>query len=156
MEVKTAGSVYEIAAPLLRGAVEASPRLRAQFMTLANDYQAQSAIGVACAALHQSTERLALVILSTADRTGDERLQLTQADLAEILGVQRTTVNASATHLKAAGAIAYSRGVIRIRNRGMLEKEACECWSMRALAASPLAEYDEAPPERSLSSMMKI
>ena len=156
VEVKTSGALYEIPAPLLRNAVEASPRLRAQFLRLANDYQTQSAIGVACAALHQTTERLALLILVTADRYGEDRLQLTQADLANMLGVQRTTVNASATQLKAAGAVAYSRGVIRIRDRSALEHQACECWSLRAAAPQAIADYDETPPARRLSEMMKL
>lgn len=82
---------------------------------------------MACAALHHATERLARLLLVTREREATERLDLTQEDLAGMLGLQRTTVNASALTLKTAGAIRYSRGRIQIVDADELGRQACEC-----------------------------
>ena len=55
-------------------------------------------------------------------------MALTQEFLADMLGVQRTTVTAVARSLQDKGAIRYRRGVVDIIDRQMLEQLACECY----------------------------
>jgi Mn-dependent DtxR family transcriptional regulator len=55
---------------------------------------------------------------------------LTQEFLADMLGVQRTTVTAVARSLQDKGAIRYRRGVVDIMDRGVLEQLACECYGV--------------------------
>lgn len=107
--------------------------MRSDLLRLCNDYQIQSSFGVACAALHSAPSRLARFILVYADRAATNDLHFTQEDLAALLGLQRTTVNAAALELKAARAIRYSRGVIRIVGRPALEQAACECHDLHRL-----------------------
>jgi Mn-dependent DtxR family transcriptional regulator len=45
-----------------------------------------------------------------------------------MLGVRRTSVTNVASKLQADGAISYSRGVIKIRDRRLLEETCCECF----------------------------
>lgn len=130
VEVTTPGDVYEMSASILRGLNERSPRLRRQLLRLCNDYQAQASMGVACAALHNATARLARFLLVSMERTRADHLNLTQEDLGALLGVQRTTVNASAMELKAFGAVTYSRGKIRLKDRDALRRAACECYPL--------------------------
>ena len=141
VEVKASGSVYALPAAVLRRQVDLSARLRSDLLRLCNDYQIQSSFGVACAALHSAPSRLARFILVYADRAATNDLHFTQEDLAALLGLQRTTVNAAALELKAARAIRYSRGVIRIVGRPALEQAACECHDLHRLvmrqAAAP-------------------
>ena len=131
VEVKAAGALYELPASVLRHVFEDSPALRRQLLRLANDYQTQSSLGVACTAVHQATGRLADLLLINAERSLSDLVPLTQEDLASLLGVQRTTVNASAIELKSAGAIKYSRGRIHILDRDALVRNACECHALR-------------------------
>lgn len=128
IEVRSAGEAYQLPAGVLRRLSEASPGLRLQLLSLSHDYQAQAAYSVGCAALHSPVSRLAHFILTSADRGHDEQLKLTQQDVADFLSIQRTTVNTAANELKAAGAISYSRGVVRIVDRPALLRRACECY----------------------------
>ena len=55
-------------------------------------------------------------------------LNLTQEFLAQMLGVQRSTVTVAAGELQMEGMIEYSRGKIQILNRPALISAACECY----------------------------
>ena len=62
------------------------------------------------------------------DLAGDE-FALTQEFIAEMLGVQRPTVSVTASKLRKAGLISYSRGCIRIADPDRLRDAACECYN---------------------------
>lgn len=128
VEVRSPGQIYRLPAIALRRRMNVSPTLQAQLLRLAFAYQAQVSFGVVCASRHLATGRLATLILKSADRANSEGIHLTQQDTADFLGMQRTTANASAKALKAAGAIRYGRGTIRIANRDLLLKAACDCY----------------------------
>jgi CRP-like cAMP-binding protein len=83
---------------------------------------------VACNALHSVEARFCRWLLSCRDRIDSDRVALTQEFLADMLGVQRTTVTVVARTLQAAGLIRYRRGVVDILDRDSLEAIACECY----------------------------
>ena len=68
-------------------------------------------------------------LLQTRDRCDSDTIPLTQEFLAEMLGVQRTSVTAIARELQEQGLISYRRGRIEILNRAALEKKSCECYA---------------------------
>jgi Mn-dependent DtxR family transcriptional regulator len=73
--------------------------------------------------------RLARFLLQIQDRThGSPVVNLTHEMLANVLGVQRTTVTAAAMELQQEGLISYRRGRIEILDRAGLELAACECY----------------------------
>jgi DNA-binding transcriptional regulator YhcF (GntR family) len=61
------------------------------------------------------------------DRAGD-RIELTQEALADLLGVQRTTVNAVIKELSSEGLIGTGRGTVRVIDRAGLKRRSCECY----------------------------
>jgi Mn-dependent DtxR family transcriptional regulator len=83
---------------------------------------------VACNAFHAIEARCCRWLLTAQDRAGGEEISLTQEYLAEMLGVQRTTVSAVARALQDQGLIRYRRGTIRILDRDAVESRACECY----------------------------
>jgi CRP-like cAMP-binding protein len=85
---------------------------------------------VLCNRLHDVEARLARWLLTSADRMESESLNLTQEFLAQMLGVQRSTVTVAAGELQRAGVIGYSRGKINLLDRVALTKRACECYSI--------------------------
>ena len=85
---------------------------------------------VLCNRVHEVEERLARWLLTSADRTEAESLQLTQEFLAQMLGVQRSTVTVAAGSLQNKGLISYSRGRIDILDRPKLIASACECYQI--------------------------
>jgi CRP-like cAMP-binding protein len=83
---------------------------------------------VACNALHAVEARFCRWLLSCHDRIGSSTVNLTQEFLADMLGVQRTTVTAVAGSLQNKGLIRYRRGVVDILDRAGLEAMTCECY----------------------------
>lgn len=81
-----------------------------------------------CLRYHRIEERLARTLLLGHDRAGDESLQLTHTDLANMLGVRRSSITIAAGDLQERNLIRYTRGSITILDRPGLEKMSCECY----------------------------
>ena len=77
----------------------------------------QARVTAACNALHPIEARFCRWLLQSADRAASDTVALTQEFLAEMLGVRRTSVTEVASKVQSAGAITYSRGVIKILDR---------------------------------------
>jgi CRP-like cAMP-binding protein len=103
---------------------------------------------VLCNRMHEVDARLARWLLTSADRMESESLNLTQEFLAQMLGVQRSTVTVAAGELQRTGPIGYSRGKINILNRVALTKAACECYE---IVSSSYRRILRADPDGSLS-----
>ncbi len=88
----------------------------------------QSQQSIACIAKHPLEARLCRWLLRCRDLAGSETLSLTQEFLAQMLGVQRSTLSVTAHRLQAAGLIEYSRGNIRIMNLDGIKESTCECY----------------------------
>ncbi len=134
--VQVAGQAYVVEIRKFRPLVENIPALGALISHFMASIQADAMQSAACYALHPARARLARFLLMTQDRTGKCNLTLTQEALAEILGVQRTTVTAAALGLAAEGYISYRRGYISILDRPGLMLAACECY-FRQLTRHP-------------------
>jgi len=85
---------------------------------------------VLCNRMHDVEARLARWLLTSADRMESEYLNLTQEFLAQMLGVQRSTVTVAAGELQRQGMIGYSRGRINITDRHQLAATSCECYDI--------------------------
>lgn len=91
---------------------------------------AQITQSVLCNRMHEVEQRLARWLLTSADRSDSDVLQLTQEALSQMLGVQRSTVTVAAGDLQRRGLIGYSRGRIQILNRAALAEVSCECYGI--------------------------
>ena len=83
-----------------------------------------------CNRLHTTEQRLCRWLLMTHDRTHSDELQMTHEFISNMLGIQREAVSIAAQRLRESGAISYRRGRIRICDREMLKKLACECYKV--------------------------
>lgn len=96
-------------------------------------YQLEEAqLNAACNASHSIDQRLSKWLLRCLDRVDGPQLSLTQEFVAEMLGVQRTSVTASLQRLSAKGAIRTGRGVIEVLDRQRLTGQSCECYGQAA------------------------
>jgi CRP-like cAMP-binding protein len=126
--VQVPGRASRIGAEAMSDAVGRSPALRT-LIDKHNDALFGHAIqSVACNALHSVEARFCRWLLSCRDRIDSDTVSLTQEFLADMLGVQRTTVTAVAGALQNKGLIRYRRGVVDILDRPGLEAMACECY----------------------------
>lgn len=126
------GSSRRIDAARLRQLCAARSGIREAVAAFAADLQGELEQSSACNALHRAEQRFAKWLLRSHDRVQADVINLTQEYLASMLGSQRTTVNEAAQGLQKAGAIAYSRGRIRVLDRAALERVACECYRATA------------------------
>lgn len=104
------------------------PSLGDLFSRYADVMIAQMMQSVACNALHTIEQRCCRWLLAAHDRSGEDIVRLTQEALADMMGVQRTTVTAAAKSLQAQGILQTRRGRVEILDRRKLERRACECY----------------------------
>jgi CRP-like cAMP-binding protein len=97
---------------------------------------------VLCNRMHEVDARLARWLLTSADRMESDSLNLTQEFLAQMLGVQRSTVTVAAGDLQRAGMIGYSRGKIHIIDRAKLARTACECYQIVSASYQRVLQLD--------------
>ena len=91
-----------------------------------------TAQAVACVRRHPPAARCAQWLLLCADRTGTERLALSHAALAQLLGVRRATVTVALGAFRRAGLLASRRGRLDLLDRPGLEAAACACYGVLA------------------------
>lgn len=126
--IQVAGRASRISATAFSQTCRRSPHLM-NLVDRHNDALFGHAIqSVACNALHAVEARFCRWLLSCRDRIDTDTVSLTQEFLADMLGVQRTTVTAVAGSLQTKGLIRYRRGVVDILDRAGLEATACECY----------------------------
>jgi len=118
----------KIAAPRFRKAVENSKAIREVCLRYNEVLLLQARVTAACNILHPAESRLCRWLLQSADRAESNTVPLTQEFLSEMLGVRRTSVSDVASHIQKTGCITYTRGVIKIVDRGALERLSCECY----------------------------
>src|SRR5712675_2906209 len=111
------GEGTRIRSSILRDQFVKGGELQRMVHTFAYLQLVQTAQSVLCNRMHEVDARLARWLLTSADRMETESLNLTQEFLAQMLGVQRSTVTVAAGELQRAGMIGYSRGKIHILDR---------------------------------------
>jgi CRP-like cAMP-binding protein len=121
-------SVSRIAASPFRTAAASSEAIRNLCIRYNEVLLSQARVTAACNALHPIEARFCRWLLQSADRSASDTVALTQEFLAEMLGVRRTSVTEVARKVQNAGAITYSRGVIKILDRAALARMSCECY----------------------------
>src|SRR3954453_16257675 len=103
--VQVPGAASRMPLARLHEAAEASPRLRDLLQRYTEALLMQTFQIVACNAVHAVEARCCRWILSTQDRVRQADLPLTHEFLAEMLGVQRSTVSLVTRPLQAASLI---------------------------------------------------
>jgi CRP-like cAMP-binding protein len=126
-DVLVGGPAFRVPMHALEDAKKRSPFIANLFCRYSDYLLATVMQSVACNAFHSITERGARWLLHVQDRAGD-RIELTQEALAQLLGVQRTTVNAVIKELASEGMLATGRGTVRVVDRAGLKRRACECY----------------------------
>lgn len=122
------GTASRVVLDRLSEAIDKRPKIRRVLFRYTEALLTQTFQTVACNAVHSVEARCCRAILSTRDRTDKDDIPLTHEILAEMLGVQRSTVSSVTSALQRIGLISQGRGTIRITDRTGLEETACECY----------------------------
>jgi len=126
--VQIPGTASRIPLDHMHEVIRMRPALQRLVLAYNEALLAQAYHTVACNAVHPVEARCCRWLLSTHDRMDRGALPLTHEFLAEMLGVQRSTVSTTLSRLQAAGLIEQYRGGINVLDRAGLEQAACECY----------------------------
>jgi hypothetical protein len=126
--VQMSGVASVIAVDALRIITDQYKPFRSLLMHHEQVVFAEAQQSAACNAIHLVQPRMCRWLLRMRDLTDSDDLMLTQDFLAQMLGVQRTSVTLTALALQEAGFIEYRRGRIRILDRAALIAGTCECY----------------------------
>jgi CRP-like cAMP-binding protein len=126
--VQISGTASRVPVDRLHEVVATRPSMRLLFLRFTEALLAQTFQTVACNAVHSVEARCCRWILSMHDRLDQDTLPLTHEFLAEMLGVQRSTVSLVTRTLQTAGLISQRRGFITVTDRAGLEDTTCECY----------------------------
>jgi CRP-like cAMP-binding protein len=121
-----AGSVIDAA--VLKRLARENETIRVALVRQEHVLAAQTQQVAACNALHELEERLSRWLLQSRDLLSSDTLPLTQEFLAQMLGVQRSSVTLVARKLQEAGLINYRRGRIHVLDVEGLQDSCCECY----------------------------
>ena len=124
-----AGGAWRMQAAHFRSTLASIPALKQELDRYVQAVLNQVARTAVCTGFHKLDARLARWLLSADDRASGQRLRLTHALLAELLGVRRSGVSTAAAILQSRELIHYSRGGISILDRRGLERAACDCYA---------------------------
>ncbi len=124
----TNGALLKISTTAIRTEFKRGGALQDSLLSFTRLLMIQISQTALCNRLHTVEERLARWLLLCRDRSGTDKLQLTQEFLAIMLGTNRATVTISAIALQSAGYITYKRGHITITDCTGLEDFSCNCY----------------------------
>jgi CRP-like cAMP-binding protein len=137
--VQISGTAYKIRAEHYRELFDHSAALRNAIHRHIEALLVEARHLVACTALHSVESRMCRTLLDASDRShGGNVLTLTQETLAQMLGVQRTTIAVTASTLQKNGLIRTGRGNLELLDRAKLETTACACRRTISYAAAEI------------------
>lgn len=124
------GSAARLSGHDLGAMVNGDTQLRRVLNRFTEALIVQIAQNVVCNNAHNVDQRMCRWLLATHDRVGRDEFAITQDFLAQMLGVRRPTVSATAQGLQSRGLVRYSRGTLSIVDRPGLEGGACQCYAL--------------------------
>ena len=102
-------------------------RLQEVLLRYSQILQVQVIQAALCNSLHSIRQRLCRWLLVCGDSNRSDSFDLTQEDLANMLGSHRNQISIEARELGNRGLIRYARGEITLLDQKGLEEQSCEC-----------------------------
>jgi CRP-like cAMP-binding protein len=128
--VQSAGHAYRVPGQYLKDEFYRAGPLQRLLLRYTQALITQMAQTAVCNRHHSVEQQLCRWLLMSLDRLASNELSMTQELIANMLGVRREGVTASAGKLQKLDLIEYSRGRIVVLNRPALEAHACECYAV--------------------------
>jgi CRP-like cAMP-binding protein len=128
--VQSACKAYRLPARALKAHFAEGGALQLILLKFTQTLITQISQTAVCNLHHSVDQQLCRWLLLSLDRLPENRLQMTQELIANMLGVRRQGVTESAGKLEREGLITYSRGLITVLDRPALEKRSCECYAV--------------------------
>ncbi len=104
--------------------------MQTQLLTYALALLQEISQTLACNRHHSMDQQLCRWLLLRFDCLPNNRLVITQEQIANLLGVRRAVISEVASNLRANGFIKIERGQITLLDRAGLEERVCECYAL--------------------------
>jgi len=140
--VQSAGYAFRMKAQFIRDEFMLAGPVQHLFLRYTQALLTQMAQTAACNRHHSVDQQLCRWLLMSLDRLASDQLSMTQELIANMLGVRREGVTEAAGKLQRAGVIQYSRGRIRVLDRPLMERMACECYEVVRKEFTRLLPWD--------------
>ena len=128
--VQIPGTAVRMSRSAFTRAMQSIPSFRSVMDAYVQAFLEQVMVSVACNGAHSLKQRLARWLLMMRDRSDGDVLPITQALLAEMLGVQRPTITNAVRELERAGLIEHGRRQVTIVDRKRLIRASCGCYQL--------------------------
>jgi len=128
--VQSAGSAFRFSAQFVRSEMERSSAVMKVMLRYAQGLLAHVSQTAVCNRYHTIDQQLCRRLLLNLDRLASNKLDMTQEQVSNLLGVRREGITLAAQKLQTAGMISYRRGHIEILDRKRLEQQTCECYAV--------------------------
>ena len=128
--VHSAGSAMTTASLALQEEVQRIGALNSLLQRYTHSLLTQVCQLSTCNRFHPIDSRLARWLLMSHDRSGSNKLRLTQEFMAEMLGGRREAVNKAIGAMQKKGIIEYSRGRLTILDPPALQRASCVCYRL--------------------------
>jgi CRP-like cAMP-binding protein len=125
--VTAEGTFLRIKISALERAKIESIALRHWFSRYSDCLLAQTFQTAACNAKHTIMQRTAKWLLAAVARTRGSEIDITQEQLAEMLGVGRTFVTRVVRQLRDEGIVSTRRGIFIVNSEAALRDKSCQC-----------------------------
>jgi CRP-like cAMP-binding protein len=140
--VQSAGGAFRLPAQLMKEEFDRGGPVLHLFLRYTQALITQMVQTAACNRHHSLDQQLCRWLLLSLDRLQGTEMVMTQALIAHMLGVPLNGATEGALKLQTAGLIDYTKGRIRVLDRGGLEKRTCECYAVVK------KEYDRLLPKK--------
>ncbi len=129
MRVSVSGSALKMKAEIFKREFDGNAEFRKVVLDYLHKYFEQTAKKAICNCYHLIENRLCSWLLMLGDRSGKDKITVTQEQLAHFIGVQRPTITHIVQDLRNQQIIGYKRGEINIFDREKLLNAACSCYA---------------------------
>lgn len=126
--VLVAGSAMQMSAGVLREQARQSVGLLNLLHRYVRARHVQTSYYAACNGRHSLEERLARWLLAIVDRSEDNAIEVSHAQIANVLGVRRAGITSALAGFKTSGLIGAVPGRIAVLDRAGLETMSCHCY----------------------------
>jgi CRP-like cAMP-binding protein len=140
--IQSAGGAFRLTAQLMKEEFDRGGPVLHLFLRYTQALITQMVQTAACNRHHSLDQQLCRWLLLSLDRLQGTEMVMTQALIAHMLGVPLNGATEGALKLQTAGLIDYTKGRIRVLDRGGLEKRTCECYAVVK------KEYDRLLPKK--------
>jgi len=128
--VQVSGEVIRVPVRSIQPEFDKGGEFQKAVHSCAQKFTNQVAQTLLCNRWHTVEQRLVRWLLMRLDRIHGEVIPVTHEYIAQMLGVNRSTITQAAKRLQDAGHIKYAWGRVTIIDRKALEENTCECYAI--------------------------